>query len=93
MKKSDCTIFEEVDRCNECRFCKIADSLDPICVFEPNFERAPKRRLLKLSNVEPDTKRKDDKVTAIFIPEDRVYFADKKPTWCRLKHMQIAYAA
>lgn len=86
------TIRTKVDKCRGCDFQDIADSADPVCIFEPNFTNAPRRNLLKLSDVsEERVKRSDNRVLCVFIPEERVFNVDKKPAWCKLEEASITY--
>jgi len=78
-----------IDKCKGCPFLDIADSLDRVCTFKPNFKVAPKKRHYRKSHVDPDVKRKGDYTMCVFI--DWFYEYDKKPGWCRLKKTSITY--
>lgn len=82
----------KVDKCRGCDFQDFSDGLDPVCIFEPNFADAPRRNLLRLSDVsEERVKRCDNKVLCVFIPFERVFNVDKKPKWCKLEETSITY--
>lgn len=86
------TKVTKIDKCRGCPFQDIADSCDPVCTFAPNFADAPRRNLLKLSDVsDKRVKRSDNRVLCVFIPEERVFSVDKKPIWCKLEETSVTY--
>lgn len=78
-----------VNKCRGCPFVDIADSLDRVCTFRPNFSVAPRRRCLRQSDIYPNIKKADDSITAVLV--DWFFDYDKKPKWCRLKETSITY--
>lgn len=81
----------KVDKCESCGFRDMAYSPNPACNFEPNFEVAPRKNCLMLSDVsEEDVKKKDDKTLCIFL-DKAIVEKEAKPKWCRLISTSITY--